>query len=441
MNSGDTIAAISSAVGPAARMIVRTSGPQAWGIAAAICSPGDFQPGSASRVILAMNDLHLPAWVYAFAGPHSYTGEDLIEYHLTGNPILARMLLDDLIRRGARLAEAGEFTARAYFNGRIDLAAAEGIAAMIGAQSERELRAARQLMGGELAHRLRPIMDLIAQTLALIEVGIDFSEEDVSFLSHNEIRGRVARADDALRQLVEQSARFERICHEPNIVLVGRPNAGKSTLLNVLAGRERAVVSAAAGTTRDALSAEAALERGIVRLTDVAGLEMDVSLPQDPSPFSQISRQMQALAIGAVETADLVVLVRDITDSRPPPNIGRSADLVVLSKADLIENDISSRSDEIAVSAQTGWNLDILRARLDDLAFGDRGGGEALALNARHLQAIAEAREALARVGDTAAELTALELREALDALGRILGDISPDDLLGRIFSSFCIGK
>jgi tRNA modification GTPase len=427
--------------------------------------------------------MSLPITLYTFIAPHSYTGEDLAEFHLPGNPLLARLLLDELLARGARAAEAGEFTARAYFNGRINLAEAEGVAATIAAQNDAELRAARQLLAGELARRLAPAMDLVAQTLALIEVGIDFSEEDVSFLSTEEIAGRVAQADGLLADVLDQSARFERLSHEPRIVLVGRPNAGKSTLLNALAGRERAVVSPVAGTTRDVLWAEVALERGIVQIVDVAGLE-------EARAGDAIGAQMREHALREMRTADAVVWVQEATgggedskfearssnqfrvsnfeflsnfvlrnsSSATPVGIsgepasaeadpaGREwgpVDLVVFSKLDLAD-ETTLPPGALAVSAQTGRNMDAFRRRLDELAFGSPAAAPTLALNARHVQAIDEARRALVRAAagaGGAAELLALELREALDALGQVLGNVSPDELLGRIFSAFCIGK
>ncbi|MGB7160846.1 MAG: GTPase, partial [Tepidisphaeraceae bacterium] len=252
MTAADTIAAISSAVGPAARMIVRMSGDRASEIASSLSPVSRFGSESHSNVLknigmcrapvsrqmISFAGLSLPVWLYAFHSPRSYTGENLVEFHLPGNPLLARMLLDECLHHGARLAEPGEFTARAYFNGRLDLAAAEGVAATIAAQNEAELQAARQLLAGELARRLRPTMDALAETLALVEAGIDFSDEDVSFIAPEELAARIDRADGALSDLVGSTARFERLAHEPQIVLVGRPNAGKSTLLNALAGRE-----------------------------------------------------------------------------------------------------------------------------------------------------------------------------------------------------------
>jgi tRNA modification GTPase len=434
MNPDDTIVAISSAVGRAQRMIVRVSGSLARQFHTHLIGPTPVSGATASRQTLQFDQIQVPAWVYTFVGPTSATGEDVTEFHIPGNPILARMLVEQLVRLGARLAEPGEFTARAYFNGKIDLTEAEGVAATIAAQNQRELEAARQLLAGELARRLKPAMDELADTLALIEVGIDFSDQDVSFLSSDQINQRIDRIDHTLETLLRESARFERLSHEPQIVLAGRPHAGKSTLLNALAGYERAVVSPQAGTTRDAIWSHVRLPRGIARLIDVAGLDEP---DEDP-----IARQMQQRAQQMIQQADLLVLVRDGTDERPAPTVSRNPDLRLSTKSDLGG---ACRDGELPVSARTGANLDLLRHRLDALAFGPSGVGNSLALNSRHVQAVQEARAGLSRARAAAAragsEFLALDLREALDALGAVLGSISPDDLLGRIFSSFCIGK
>jgi tRNA modification GTPase len=443
MTPGDTIAAISSATGAAARMILRLSGPRAHAIAQSLAPNWTPTPASATHTRLSFANLTCPAWLYAFRSPHSYTGEDLIEFHIPGNSMLAKLLLDELLspNQGARLADAGEFTARAYFAGKLDLSEAEGVAATIAASNAQELSAARQLLAGELAHRLRPAVDQLAGTLALVEVGIDFSEEDVTFLATDEIHRRVTEIDTDLEALLSDSARFERLIHEPRIVLVGRPNAGKSTLINALSGQRRSIVSDIAGTTRDVLSAPLDLQHGRVQLLDVAGIEAH-------SAPGEIDRQMQKHAARAIETAEHVVLVHDATDANPPPSLIRQPDLVVRSKSDLGAHH-EFQASQLLVSAKTGAGLDSLRVALDHLTFGgsENAIGAGLALNRRHVGGIDEARSALSRVAaacaatNAAAELIALELREALDALGRILGSVTPDDVLGRIFSSFCIGK
>ena len=441
MTTGDTITAISSAVAPAGRSIVRMSGPRSHEIARRMSGLANLPLASALRIALTFSNLHCPAWLYAFRAPHSYTGEDSIEFHLPGSVVLAKMLLDELHRKGVRAAEPGEFTARAFFNGKIGLTEAEGVAATIAAGNEAELTAARQLLAGELARRLLPITESLAQTLALIEVGIDFSEEDVTFLANEEVTERIADADSALDDLLNQSARFEQLTHEPRIVFAGRPNAGKSSLINALTRQSRAIVSEVAGTTRDVLSAPLDLPRGRVLLADVAGLEITSRVDDSQG---HLDRSMQEHARVAIESADHVILIRDCTDARPPLELPRKAALTVLTKIDL-RVEAPDVHPGLRVSSITGEGLDDLIAAMDRLVFGNSQIGTTLALNRRHLLAIDTAREGLkraaARAIEGSPELVAMDLRDVLDALGSIVGQVTPEDVLGRVFSAFCIGK
>lgn len=462
MNPDDTIVAVGSASGFAARMVVRTSGPRATEAALALAPDLSDLPGSAARATLRFAGLTCPAWVYVFRGPRSYTGDDSVEYHLPGNPVLAELLLCHLRAAGLRPAEAGEFTARAYFNGRLDLTQAEGVAATIAAGSARELAAARGLMAGELARRLTAPADALLDTLALVELGIDFADEDVTVLPPAELLVRVEECRAQLRAVLADTGRFRRLSHEPTFVLAGRPNAGKSTLLNALAGYDRAVASPAAGTTRDAVSADVPLARGFVRVVDVAGLGADEPAvagdggSPSAAPFA-VAKRMREQAERAIAEADFVLLLTPCDEPHETPDVGRTPDLVVSTKADLaglstgsgtgVKPDGRSTSTRpVRVSAATGSGLDELRTALDELAFGRGGTDSRLALNARHVEAIGRAIAGLDRAGQLAAtggpaELVSAELRDAVEAIGGVLGRVSPDVLLGRIFSQFCIGK
>ena len=454
----DTIAALATPPGVAARAIVRTDGPRAFEIARALTGtipePCVLTPAPLEAAAAAV-DLppRLPIHLLAFRAPRSHTGNDTVEYHLPGNPLIARRLLDALLTHGCRAAEPGEFTARAYFNGRVSLDAAEATQASIAATTDVALAAAARLRSGDLARRLSPVLDDLANLLALCEAGIDFVDEpDVVAIAPAEARRRIADLESGISDLKSQCIRLDRPARPPTVALVGRPNAGKSTLLNVLAGRERAVASAVAGTTRDVLSATVALPGGAVEVWDLPGL--------DAAANDELDASVQCAARSRAAEADVLVLLLP-PDAADAPEFARVPDLVVWSKLDLVPGStetperrgsaarnrgkaasLPSIPPGLSISARTGQNLDALRDRLNDLAFASDP-GDRIALAARHAAALDDALDALSRADAAldAPELAAAGLRDALDVLGTILAPVTPDDVLARIFAGFCVGK
>lgn len=462
----EPIIAVASAREPSLRGVVRLSGAGVFQLVAACLASheriaGDDRAWPARglyRAVFRLGPSPLPLLVLAFPGPRSYTGEDSVELHTVGNPHVLDRIVETLLsapaarERGARPAGPGEFTARAYLNQRLSLTEAEGVERAISARSDAELRAAHQLIEGRLGELVHQLADELAAALALVEAGIDFTDqEDVVAISPADLEVRLGSIRTALETHLAHAVGSEAIAAIPLVVLVGPPNAGKSTLFNALLGRERAIVSAVAGTTRDVLTEPLAIDtaRGSVEvmLADLAGL--------DEQDDAWLNVQMQAHARAAIDRADLLIVclppeARGWRDAKLP---ARTPTIVIATKADAGEvRDVSS--DQLAVSARTGIGLDALRSRIasrlsDDLV---PLGTEVLALKPRHelamrealnavneARAIVEPQRANRHLAD--AELVASSLRAALDRLGELAGDITPDDVLGRIFATFCVGK
>lgn len=431
MHSGDTIIATASAPGRAARALIRISGPQTFALLNRVCQlPITERLG---RNQLRISDQHwLPVLVVTSRRPRSYTGEDAAELLLPGNPFLVdrvSALLSSV--PGVRLATPGEFTARAFMNGKLTLDQAEGVAATIAARTDAELQAAASLLDGSTGHRYRGWAEEIATLLALVEAGIDFTDqEDVVAITPTELARRVRSVITDIESRTGASTGNEARNDLPRVVLCGRPNAGKSTLFNALLGRERAVVSPIAGTTRDVIEEPCDFSRDVpgasgVLLADLAGLE---------APGTKIDAAAQQRAITAVSSADVVIHC-DPT-GRFDPIATRGTVIRVRTKAD----QGGEQNDGLPVCALDGWNLPVLRRAIAESAFARDRTARVIP---RHARALRETRAQLERVmsdGKTS-ELAAQSLRLALDSIGDVTGRISPDDVIGRIFSTFCIGK
>lgn len=465
----DTIVAISSPPGFGPRGIIRLSGPDALRLA-----PGLFiteaggsladLPGHrrlVGRARINPND-SVPAEAYIFRAPASYTRQDIVEFHVPGSPPVLGMLLDELIAAGARQAEPGEFTARAYFAGALDLTEVEGVAAMIHARNDAQLRASEALLHGHLSRRSIALRDELADLLALLEAQIDFVEESIDFTTMTDVSAILGRIGKELDTLLQDSPGIERLEVLPRVLLVGPPNAGKSTLFNRLAGLERAIQSPTAGTTRDVLSTPLNVSGGSVTLLDSAGIGVETTATH-LSPGEHPGQLAEAATRRSIASADLLLLVVDAADDplAAIPSVRASLPqrptIIVLNKIDILPGsgqEIPEFADTpaIPVSAVTGEGLPALRARIGRILFehAEGHGAELLALSASQRAALDDARQALRRASEICEispelndflELLALEVRSAVQALSLLTGEIATEELLGRIFSRFCVGK
>jgi tRNA modification GTPase len=446
----DTIAALSTPNGTAALAVLRISGVDTARIAAELYgrSPAPRMVTHIDYRDLAGNLLD-DVLVTFFAAPRSYTGEDTLEISAHGNPFIARKILEDLFARGCRPAEAGEFTQRAFLNGRMDLSEAEAVMDLIQARSERALHAANAQLRGALRQRMEPLVERLLGALARVEAYIDFPDEDLpnenKVFVGNEIRGILSRAKE-----IGSSARYGEMLRDGvKTVIVGAPNAGKSSLLNALVGHERALVSPEPGTTRDFIEERLIVGPHWLRLIDTAGL--------NPTPGEIEAKGIEKTA-ERVREADLVLLVLDasLTSAPPLPSwlsglLTEQTTRVVLNKSDLPSllprASLPEGLPAVAVSATTGAGLEALRCEIAHLI--DRSAPTVdltLAVSARHADALRRAREGLEAASAKLAsnepsELIASDLRDALAAFGEITGRIDNERMLDQLFATFCIGK
>lgn len=462
----ETIVAISSAPGFGPAGIVRLSGPKSVRVADDIITLADGrgldEVAASTRVsghVCVGGEGRIPADIYVFRAPRSYTRQDNVEIHAPGSPAVLGLIRSLCVQRGAVLAEPGEFTARAFLSGAMDLSRAEAVAAVIRAESDTQLRAAREMMDGALGQAVAATRDELAELLALVEADIDFAEEPIDFISPPELVRRLSGVTERIREWLDQSVTVERFDTLPRVLLFGPPNAGKSSLMNVLSGTSRAICATVAGTTRDILSAPMSLRRSEVILLDSAGVDQSEDA---------IILQARALTLSAAERVDVVCVVVDLAaaDVDHVREMLRTLQLpgvvFAANKRDLVSEEIvRSRVAALAswklgpvctVSAATGEGIDALRGviedALSDLTTTSLGAG--MMMSERQRLAVSAAGEALVRAGQLAASVTetidcadllAFELREALDQLGAVTGAVTTDDLLGQVFANFCIGK
>ena len=444
-----TIAALATPPGRGGIGVIRISGPLAATIAREILGE---MPRPRRAVLRAFRDADGHALdnglALYFAAPASFTGEDVLELHGHGGPVVMDMLLARALQLGARMAEAGEFSRRAFLNDKLDLTQAEAIADLIDSGSVEAARAALRSMQGEFSVAVRSLTDAVTETRMHVEAAIDFPEEEIDFLADTQLRTRI---DGAIGLCVEIAAKARQgalLREGMTVVIAGRPNAGKSSLLNRLAGYDAAIVTAIPGTTRDVLRERIAIDGMPLHVADTAGLRDEADVVEAEG----IRRARQEMT-----RADRILYVVDGQHGPEPAVIERELATLpaevpvtlVVNKIDLLA--IASRYEQsqpprLYVSAITGEGIDLLREHLKECMGFQGADSGTVSARRRHLDALAradrhlqEARRQL--LEQRAGELMAEELRQAQQALAEITGEFTSEDLLGRIFASFCIGK
>ena len=443
------IAAIATAPGRGAVGIVRVSGKDISAVVQSLCGRA-LKPREATYLPFRAADggtldqglaIHFPA-------PHSYTGEDVLELQAHGGPVVLQLLLARCLEAGAaiglRVAEPGEFTQRAFLNDKIDLAQAEAIADLIDASTEAAARSATRSLAGEFSREVHALRDALVNLRMLVEATLDFPEEEIDFLQRADAQGQLDRLQANVARVMQRAHQGALLREGIKVVIAGQPNAGKSSLLNALAGAELAIVTPIAGTTRDVVSEQIQIEGVPLHVIDTAGLR---------ESGDEVERIGIERAWGQIEGADAVVFLHDLTRADDPEYMSGDARIRDRLPADVTVIDVWNKADlapaqeGLALSARTGTGLDALRRKLLDVAGWQAAPEGVFIARERHVQALkrvdAHLMQAAALLAQQAQalDLLAEELRLAQNALAEITGEFSADDLLGVIFSRFCIGK
>jgi len=450
----ETIAAVATAQGRGGVGIVRVSGPQAASIARAVSGRelkpryahyGPFRDGR-GQVLDEGLALYFP-------GPNSFTGEDVLELQGHGGPVVLDLLLRRCLELGARLARPGEFSERAFLNDKLDLAQAEAIADLIEASSEQAARNALRSLQGEFSRRVHGLTERLIELRIYVEAAIDFPEEEIDFLADGHVLGLLDGVRSDLAGVLREAGQGALLRDGMTVVIAGRPNAGKSSLLNALAGREAAIVTEIAGTTRDVLREHIHIDGMPLHVLDTAGLrDTDdrverIGVERALQAIGEADRVLLVVDSSAPEAADPFALWPEFFEQRPDP----ARVTLIRNKADLSGEAIALEVGAdghvtLGLSAKSSAGLELLREHLKACMGYEQTSESSFSARRRHLEALRQAGTALehGRAQLTlagAGELLAEDLRQAQQALGEITGAFSSDDLLGRIFSSFCIGK
>ena len=436
----DTIAARATAPGRGGIGIVRVSGPGVREISRQLLGEIPEPRLATYSDFRDEKDIIDQGIALYFNAPGSFTGEDVLELQGHGGPVVLEMLLNRVINLGARIAAPGEFTQRAYLNDKIDLAQAEAVADLINSSTEAAARGAVRSLQGEFSNRINNLLARLIELRVFVEASIDFPEEEIDFLSDVRIERQLAEVQQELDKVLKETSHGALLVEGASVVLMGKPNAGKSSLMNLLTGKDTSIVTDIPGTTRDVVNETLQLDGIPLRILDTAGIR---------NSLDEIEAEGVKRALAAGEEADLVIAVVDASE----PDAMKQAEsmledqrtVVVFNKIDLVA-DTNLLIDGIQLSAKTGMGLQILKEQLKkSLGLSPKTGSGFTARN-RHIIALGSCKEALAGarrllIEQRAGELVAEELRVCQQYLSEITGEFSADDLLGEIFGSFCIGK
>ena len=456
-NPDDTISALATPNGVGAIGVIRLSGPRALQIVNSAFQGNNLEEAESHTAHfgrIAYKDQILDEVVATvFKNPRSYTGEDVVEVSCHGSPYILQSVLELFAQKGARLAEPGEFTLRAFLNGKLDLSQAEAVADLIASNSEAAHKVAMNQMRGGFSRQIKDLREQLIHFASLVELELDFSEEDVEFADRSQLEELIQKTLKVISGLIASFKTGNAIRNGVPVAIVGKPNAGKSTLLNALLNEERALVTDIAGTTRDTVEDEMVIEGIYFRFIDTAGLRQT----EDTVEAMGVQRAYEKM-----ESADIVLYLFDLNNHTPEEAAQNLQELQARSGEGAIILPLANKIDKaepqeigifknyldfIPLSAKRQNGLDVLKEKLVSLVLSGRTGeNETLITNIRHFQSLTKTAEALEAVQNgmqlgISGDLLAADIRQALFHLGEITGEITTDDLLGNIFSKFCIGK
>ena len=452
----DTIVALATPPGVGALGIIRLSGKEAIAIVNNLFPAKDLakQPSHTLHVGLLKNEEEVldEVIVSLFKSPRSYTGEDVVEISCHGSPFIHQQVIDACRQKGARLAKPGEFTQRAFLNGKLDLTQAEAVADLIASNTAASHKTALNNIRGGFSHALKTLREQLIRFSALIELELDFSQEDVEFADRTQLKTLVQDARQHTHQLLQSFQLGNVIKNGVSVAIIGKPNAGKSTLLNALLNEDRAIVSEIPGTTRDTIEEVINIDGILFRLIDTAGIRSHTT---DSIESVGIEKSLQKM-----RGADVVLYLFDVNETEPDELEKNMTEmqvqgirfLLVANKVDLIDETMvrqkfSHAAGVLFISAKSGVHLEVLRERMVDAVLQEGVQGEhVIVTNARHYHSLQEVHKSLTDVAEALengipGDLLALDIRRCLHYLGTITGEVSNDDLLDYVFSKFCIGK